>query len=105
MKNTQLAIAFAFLCFAPAAGVFVPAAALGESQDEQNSCINDAFNICGQDGQGGGLPGAQSEAHLAGLPHRDAALPEAFGFAGQIFGRRVAVPAFRPNGQENGILR
>jgi hypothetical protein len=49
MKNTQLAIAFAFLMFAPAAGVFAPVAALAETQDEQNACMNDAFNVCGQD--------------------------------------------------------
>jgi hypothetical protein len=49
MTNTQLAIAFAFLTFAPAAGVFAPAAALAETQDEQNACMNDAFSVCGQD--------------------------------------------------------
>jgi hypothetical protein len=49
MTNTQLAIAFTFLNFAPAAGVFAPAAALAETQDEQNACMNDAFSVCGQD--------------------------------------------------------
>jgi hypothetical protein len=32
MKNTQLAIAFAFLSLAPAAGVFASAPALAETQ-------------------------------------------------------------------------
>jgi len=40
MKKTQLAIAFAFLAFAPSA-------AMAESQDEQNACMNDAFTVCG----------------------------------------------------------
>jgi hypothetical protein len=49
MIKTQLAIAIAFLSFAPAAGLFARAAALAETQDEQNACMNDAFNVCGQD--------------------------------------------------------
>jgi hypothetical protein len=48
MKNIQLAIVFAFLSFAPVAGLLAPAA-LAETQDEQNACMNDAFNVCGQD--------------------------------------------------------
>ena len=38
--KAQVALAFAFLAFAPVA-------ASAESQDEQNACMNDAFSICG----------------------------------------------------------
>ncbi len=38
--KAQVALAFAFLAFAPVA-------ASAESQDEQNACMNDAFTICG----------------------------------------------------------
>jgi hypothetical protein len=27
--------------------VFLPTAALAQSQDEQNACMNDAFQVCG----------------------------------------------------------
>jgi hypothetical protein len=37
----QVALAFAFLAFAPAA------ASAAESQDEQNACMSDAFSVCG----------------------------------------------------------
>ena len=36
----KLAIALAFFAL-------VPATASAESQDEQNACMNDAFNVCG----------------------------------------------------------
>ena len=36
----QIALAFAFLALAPVA-------ASAETQDEQNACMNDAFNVCG----------------------------------------------------------
>jgi hypothetical protein len=35
----QIAFAFALLAFVPAASA--------QSQDEQNACMNDAFNVCG----------------------------------------------------------
>jgi hypothetical protein len=38
--KAQAALAFAFLALAPAA-------ASAETQDEQNACMNDAFNVCG----------------------------------------------------------
>jgi hypothetical protein len=38
--KTQAALAVAFLAFAPLA-------ASAETQEEQNACMNDAFNICG----------------------------------------------------------
>ena len=38
--KTPIALAFAFLAFAPIA-------ASAETQDEQNACMNDAFTICG----------------------------------------------------------
>jgi hypothetical protein len=43
--KTQIAIAFAFFALAPV--VVLPVAALAESQDEQNACMNDAFTVCG----------------------------------------------------------
>ena len=36
----QVALALAFFAL-------VPAAASAETQDEQNACMNDAFNVCG----------------------------------------------------------
>ena len=38
--KVQIALAFAFLSLAPVAAV-------AESQDEQQACMNDAFNVCG----------------------------------------------------------
>ena len=67
----QFAIAFAFLALAPVA-------ASAETQEEQNACMNDAFNVCGHAipdrDRVGGLPGAEHQPHLERLPHRDAAL-------------------------------
>lgn len=44
MKGTlmkiQVALAFAFLAFAPVS-------ASAESQEDQNACMNDAFTVCG----------------------------------------------------------
>ena len=40
--KTQIALALAFLAFAP-----VAASAAEGTQDEQNACMNDAFNVCG----------------------------------------------------------
>jgi len=40
--KARIALAFAFLAFAP-----VAAYAAEGSQDEQNACMNDAFNVCG----------------------------------------------------------
>ena len=37
----KIAIAFAFFAL-------MPAAASAESQNDQNACMNDAFNVCGQ---------------------------------------------------------
>ena len=71
--KAQAALAFAFLALAPAA-------ASAETQDEQNACMNDAFNVCGHaipDRER--VPGAEHQAHLQRLPHRDAALPKAVG--------------------------
>jgi len=42
MTKTQLAVALAFLAFAPMT-------ASAETQDEQQACMNDAFNICAQE--------------------------------------------------------
>ena len=36
----RIALAFAFFALAPAA-------ASAQSQDDQNACMNDAFNVCG----------------------------------------------------------
>ena len=38
--KAQVALAFAFLAFAPVA-------ASAETQEDQNACMNDAFTICG----------------------------------------------------------
>ena len=38
--KTHFALAFALLALAPAA-------ASAQTQDEQNACMNDAFNVCG----------------------------------------------------------
>ena len=35
------------LALALALVVFLPAAALAQSQEEQNACMNDAFQVCG----------------------------------------------------------
>ena len=40
--KTQIALALAFFALAP-----VAASAAEGSQDEQNACMNDAFNVCG----------------------------------------------------------
>jgi len=37
----KIAIAFAFFAL-------MPATASAESQNDQNACMNDAFNVCGQ---------------------------------------------------------
>ena len=46
-----------------------PLAASAETQDEQNACMNDAFNVCGHAipdrDRVGGVPGAEHQPHLA----------------------------------------
>ena len=70
----QIALAFAFLALAPVA-------ASAETQEEQQACMNDAFNVCGHAipdrDRVGGVPGSKPQPHLECLPHGDAALLQA----------------------------
>ena len=98
----QVALAFAFLALAPAA-------ASAESQDEQNACMNDAFNVCGHAipdrDRVGGVPRAKHQPHLGGLPHRDAALFQAAAATAARAKLSTATDPLPVAVRENGFLR
>ena len=67
-------IALSLLCL-----TLAPLGARADEQSDQQACMGDAMTICGQFIPDRERVGAcllfQPQPHLAGLPHRDAALP------------------------------